>query len=298
MSYDEPPWGKMERNLDRVKAIKKFIQTDRSSWERKPGVNMIWNGADKQAHESVGAHLCQRDGEDCESEPAPPPAPEPAPEPVGVTSKTCNGIDNNRYIVAETIGALIDYSFCPDAVTQGRHDDNTQSIKRTYLQGTSEQVDLAIDWSPSLDWKPNLDDCKKYMRQLIDECDVGTHVIPWRGGGNIHVGKEDVVYRWNPTTLRQKAMDKPWGHCHKSLKFGYEKYTITGAGWLNSGFGHELHDRIESKNLQPTGWDFRYGLNEDGREWTLWVQTLIGSEPRVQNAIREVANFPDFGLNC
>jgi hypothetical protein len=56
MNYDPPPWGSA-KGADRVKAIKKFIQEDKSSWERKDGVRMIWNGADENAHDSQSCGL-------------------------------------------------------------------------------------------------------------------------------------------------------------------------------------------------------------------------------------------------
>ncbi|KAF1964160.1 hypothetical protein BU23DRAFT_585712 [Bimuria novae-zelandiae CBS 107.79] len=60
MNYE--PWDESKRGVDRVKEIKKWLKTPESSWERmknsnpaKPDmqVNMIWNGADQRAHESV-----------------------------------------------------------------------------------------------------------------------------------------------------------------------------------------------------------------------------------------------------
>lgn len=143
INYDPPPWQVTELNKNRVTEIRKFISSPASSWKRiDSGVNMVWNGADEDAHRAAveepqnaaGHNLCQRGSDDCN--------PDQTPE---VTSKLCNGIDNKHYITKDTIGVLIDQNFCPDAVAQGRHDGGTHSIKRTYLQGTSEQVDIAID---------------------------------------------------------------------------------------------------------------------------------------------------------
>ncbi|KAF2832144.1 subtilisin-like protein [Ophiobolus disseminans] len=74
MNYE--PWDKSKNVKDRVKEIKRWLRTPESSWERvknsnpdKPNmqVNMIWNGADKAAHEKVGGATS--------NPPAPPPKP-------------------------------------------------------------------------------------------------------------------------------------------------------------------------------------------------------------------------------
>ncbi|KAI4928970.1 hypothetical protein J4E85_005592 [Alternaria conjuncta] len=55
MNYES--WDQSKQGPDRVKEIKRWITTPESSWERAKDpdkqVNMIWNGADKAAHDSV-----------------------------------------------------------------------------------------------------------------------------------------------------------------------------------------------------------------------------------------------------
>jgi hypothetical protein len=36
--------------IERVRAIRDYIKSDASSWERKGGIRMMWNGADEAAH--------------------------------------------------------------------------------------------------------------------------------------------------------------------------------------------------------------------------------------------------------
>ncbi|KAF2873587.1 peptidase S8/S53 domain-containing protein [Massariosphaeria phaeospora] len=283
------PWGEMEGEyIEDIKAIKKYIQSPQSSWERQKGVNMIWNGADKGAHEKAGANMCKRD----ECAPPPPPPPPPPPEPV----KTCNGIYNKRYIIQELMANVITNQFCPDAVAQGRLDDNSESISRTYFPGSMEEVTIAMDWSRNVAFTPNFDDCKKYMEDLLTGCDT-TFPMHWKGGGNIHVGTENVVYRWQPVTTRQIPMPSPWGGCDFTNKALLESYHIYGAGWLSSGFGHELHDSIDSKT-SVTNWKFNYAVGSDGREWDAHFNTPIWVEKHVEGSIREVANYPGFGIEC
>jgi hypothetical protein len=54
LSYDQKPWDDSKKGIDRVKAIRDYLVTDHSSWERAAGFRMIWNGAGKEDHESAG----------------------------------------------------------------------------------------------------------------------------------------------------------------------------------------------------------------------------------------------------
>jgi hypothetical protein len=54
-SYDSEPWDDSKQGVERVKAITDYIASDHSSWERQPGINMIWNDAGEKEHQSAGA---------------------------------------------------------------------------------------------------------------------------------------------------------------------------------------------------------------------------------------------------
>jgi hypothetical protein len=78
LSYDtdKRDW-KDKTGVERVKEIRKYIQSDQSSWVRdKPSdIRLIWNGATKEDHDSAG------DGDDSDSKsrlspPSPPTSPE------------------------------------------------------------------------------------------------------------------------------------------------------------------------------------------------------------------------------
>lgn len=56
LSYAQKPWDDSKKGLERVKAIRDYLVSDASSWERQPGIRMIWNGAAKEDHESAGAN--------------------------------------------------------------------------------------------------------------------------------------------------------------------------------------------------------------------------------------------------
>jgi hypothetical protein len=74
LNYDPPPWDGSKKGKERVQAIKDYIRSDKSSWVHKAGsdLNVIWNGATKEDHKSVGANQ--------ENPPSPQPSP-PAPAP-------------------------------------------------------------------------------------------------------------------------------------------------------------------------------------------------------------------------
>lgn len=78
LSYDtdKRDW-KDKTGVERVKEIRKYIQSDQSSWVRDKtnGIRLIWNGATKEDHNIAG------DGDDSDPEtPSSPPPPSPPPE--------------------------------------------------------------------------------------------------------------------------------------------------------------------------------------------------------------------------
>jgi hypothetical protein len=58
LSMDNQPWNNDLRGLERVRAIRDYVTSEGSSSERNKGsgVNIIWNGAQKEDHESAGAN--------------------------------------------------------------------------------------------------------------------------------------------------------------------------------------------------------------------------------------------------
>jgi hypothetical protein len=80
MAEAQKPWDDSKSGLDRVKEIRKFITSKASSWERKQGINTIWNGATEEDHKSAGANGHNPDPIPISS-PAAPPAATQAPPP-------------------------------------------------------------------------------------------------------------------------------------------------------------------------------------------------------------------------
>jgi hypothetical protein len=56
LSYDSKPWDDSKQGIERVKAIRDYLVSDRSSWERQPGIRMIWNGAGENEHRSASGN--------------------------------------------------------------------------------------------------------------------------------------------------------------------------------------------------------------------------------------------------
>lgn len=77
LSYSTKPWDDTKTGVERVKAIRDYVASEKSSWERAPGsgIRVIWNGADEAAH----GH---DDDEESPNNSAPPQfSPEPPPTP-------------------------------------------------------------------------------------------------------------------------------------------------------------------------------------------------------------------------
>jgi hypothetical protein len=75
MSYATKPWDDNKMGVDRINAIREYILSDKSSYERasSSGTRMIWNGATEKEHNGA-----QPEG--AGSQPGPGPSdPEPTP---------------------------------------------------------------------------------------------------------------------------------------------------------------------------------------------------------------------------
>jgi hypothetical protein len=55
LSYTSKPWDDSKQSVERVKAIRDHVISDRSSWPRQDGIRAIWNGAGENEHRSAGA---------------------------------------------------------------------------------------------------------------------------------------------------------------------------------------------------------------------------------------------------
>lgn len=83
--------------ITRIKAIRDYLVSDKSSWERSAGIRMIWNGAAKEDHQNAGAN-----GGDV------PPPPTQAPPPV-LRNKALAIIIRNTITEADNINEWLFY---------------------------------------------------------------------------------------------------------------------------------------------------------------------------------------------
>ncbi|KAF2176956.1 subtilisin-like protein [Zopfia rhizophila CBS 207.26] len=289
LTYDPPPWDGSKQGKERVQAIKDYILSDKSSWVRKAGsdLRVIWNGATKDDHKSVGANSCRVPNSklkrqvDCDNTP-------PSPPPAG---KKCYGTNDRKYVDRKTIKKLIDDIFCKNAAEQGHLDENSGSISRVYNQGSMEQLAIAMDWRPGLDFKPDEQKCKDIMYELMDGCDTNSN--KWKGGGEKMDG--EVKYRWGPEATRQPIDVAPFGGCDNTYKFVLDDNAVWGSGWLGADFGHALLEGLKGKGLSPTDWKFEYGMGDDKREWTAWFHTTAIAEDRIEDVLKDVSGI---GVDC
>lgn len=81
LSYETKPWDDTKTGVERVKAIRDYLTSEKSSWVRdrddpNSGIRVIWNGADAAAHGDD-----DDDGDDESPDDSVPPPSSPAPPP-------------------------------------------------------------------------------------------------------------------------------------------------------------------------------------------------------------------------
>lgn len=236
MNYDPPPWRITEYNIDRVKAIIYYLQSDDSSWERQEGIRMIWNGADKTAHDGVSS------GPD---------------KPL-----KCYGIANpdGCYTAQNTVSKLIDEDFCPSWLGPDKKED--------YLYTTPDGVQISLIKPDQTDNVPvpSEEECRQHLHEILDGCDNDLNANPmnWKAGGVLTLGGWE--YGFMAANSRPAAPQRPLAWC--IVRDG--TVNLWGTGWLSFNFGDQLRkffDGINGKtgrNVYSTEkWSFIYE-NLDG----------------------------------
>lgn len=298
MAYDQPPWDPSKTGKARVQAIKDYIRTDESSWKRPgKGERLIWNGATEEIRNSVGAKMCKRD--DCSDTPPPPEQSSPAqpPSPPADQEKKCyQDVTTTKFVDRDMVLKLIDESFCPDAQKQGKLDDNSGSISRTYNMDTPEQIELAADAKPGDDMTSDLEKCKDVMHELVDSCDTTNN--KWKRGGERQVGY--VKFRVSPQKDRWRDIDnaKPWGGCEFTNKAVYYQYWVWGSGFLGSDKGEQLKSALDGDGgISGSDFDFSYGGGDDHREWTMKFRgiAIVKSQDKVKDHMEDIGGID---ANC
>jgi hypothetical protein len=231
----------------------------------------------------------------------------------------CNEL-NDHYITRDTLSTIIANEYCPKLAGM------TSTIGTGYyLSGTPEAVEIsAIDWDA--DGVPTPDECYKHFQKIISDCnnDDANNPMGWKAGGEVEF--DNWTYKITPSEQRPPAPSKPSGWC--SIEQCTEENgcvaKLWGAGWLNSGYGHELREAFDKQQANLTqpdvvdrlnghkgidtslwGENFKYEA-KDGHEWTVEFQCDTSTEWLLERIItdnmRAAAGnvelvFPDGG-NC
>jgi hypothetical protein len=262
MNYDPPPWGITEHNIDRVKAIREYLKSDASSWERQLGVPMIWNGADETAHDSIGSgspDTCTSTKRDtCD-------------QPLKCYDISSPDRVDGFYAAQDTVSKLIDEDFCPSWHGEDKTED--------YLYTSPDGVQISIVKPDNNDNVPVPveQECRQHLHEILDGCDNDLNLNPmkWKAGG-VHVlgGWE---YRFMAVNSRPTPPQTPLAWC--TVRDGTAN--VWGTGWLSSDFGDQLRKAFDDKNGEIGGsvytteeWSFLYEYM-DGHEWFASVPVVV-----------------------
>ncbi|KAI1115450.1 hypothetical protein F5Y14DRAFT_129786 [Nemania sp. NC0429] len=231
----------------------------------------------------------------------PTPTPTGAPDSKPTNDLHCNGLESKKYMSADTLAGNIK-AFCKTAVAQGVQDKDTGAISRNYNPGTLDEVDISVDWPSGVKIPFDEAECNKQLIATSDGCDGNDPANPmdWKAGGTTTITSTNpdlkVYYNVKPKAPRQPLPNTPGGSCDVRYKFIYDEFKIWGNGYATSDFGHNgLLQQLKGCD-GLTGWNFNYGLGDDGREWTAGGHLLIGKAGCVAHAIAS-AGGPS-GVHC
>ncbi|KAL9124398.1 MAG: hypothetical protein Q9217_006265, partial [Psora testacea] len=179
----------------------------------------------------------------------------------------CNGLQSLKYISPQDLDQNID-DFCTQAEKQGTQDAGSGSVQRTLNANTPEEISLSTDWPPGLaGFKPTKDACKEYMSSISRKCDGNDPANPmnWKGGGILPVKLGDATIKYNiqPIAKRPRVFTTPLAH----VEITGLKFWLNGSGWSNKDNGDCLKNYFNG--CLGSGYNFRYGVGDDDREWTM-----------------------------
>lgn len=286
----------------RVKAIKDALKgNDNVAWVRKGSdKRVIWKGAIKDAHKSVGADSCtalssriKRD-DTCSAQPSGPSQPSQPSPPTEMAPK-CNDFGPNRKNYVDqnmALGYLDD--FCSQAAKRGGVDQNSNSIFRVFNKDALEEIQVAMDFGGVPNFKPDEGKCKHYLKdRLVGECD--TTAPDWASGGEITI--DDAKYRWNAPKDRANPIEqfRKWATCYAKHKPLWDYYDVYGAGFEGDNLGNELFQNIKGKGITPTKWHSDYVGGDNGQEWKASFRTPIWENKQVEKSIEQVGKVD---TNC
>ncbi|KAK2473022.1 hypothetical protein H9L39_15197 [Fusarium oxysporum f. sp. albedinis] len=256
LSYEEVPFDTSDGNL--VKNLKAYLQSDAASWERYPGIRVLWNGVREENNPKEAVK--------------------------------CNGLESDKYVEREEVKRLIENEFCPEVGSWRDLRQQGSAISRTYNIDTPNKVTLSV----SLDQGDSASDCVKYLMMTVDDCyRIDNDPSNYKGGGQTIIG--DATYEVYPGSLRSPSRYGKQAGCDSTYKFSFNEYWVWGHGWASSDHGEELKKEVKGCALLPDTWKFTYGLGDDGREWTARFRTGVFQKQCVGNAVGKASGFGNFG---
>ncbi|KAF5687747.1 subtilisin [Fusarium circinatum] len=225
LSYDTVPFDTSDGNL--VKNLKAYLQSDAASWERYPGIRVLWNGVREENNPKE--------------------------------TVKCNGLETDRYIEREEVKHLIEDEFCPEVSSSRDLRPEGSAISRIYNMDTPNKVTLSV----SLSQGDSVSDCIKYLMMTVDDCyHVDNDPPDNKGGGLTIVG--DATYEVYPGSLRSPSRYGKQAGCDSTYKFTFNEYWVWGHGWASSDHGGAVKKEIKGYALLPDTWKFTYSIGEDG----------------------------------
>ncbi|KAI1358407.1 hypothetical protein F5Y08DRAFT_350892 [Xylaria arbuscula] len=233
----------------------------------------------------------------------PTPTPTEAAPSGPTTDLQCNGLESKIYMHPDTLVGNIQ-AFCQTAVAQGVQDKDSGSIFRNYNPGTLDEVDIAIDWPSGVNIPFDEPECNNQLLATSNGCDGNDPANPvnWKGGGTTTITTTNpdlkVLYHITPKAPRQPLPNTPGGSCNTAYKFLYDEFWIGGNGYATADFGQGSGGLLQQlKGCDGlTGWNFNYGLGDDGREWSANGHLLIGKRDCVVRAIASAGGPSD--IHC
>jgi hypothetical protein len=239
LSQDNPPFDVTQ---DLVKNVRNYLKGNPDAgWNRQRDIRVLWNGVTEDHNPRF---------------------------------KNCLGVETNKYVSRETLRVAIEDDFCNKKLESG--------LTRRYNEDTMEDVTIGLYYPEDPAPDPSLltkESCVRYLLgELTDGCDILTpdrNPENYKAGGSAELA--GVTWAINPQTVRQLAsMGKNRGSgCDDTRHVLQDRFVVWGHGWLSDDKGGtRLRDKLNSNcHLQPETWEFKFGLDPDGREWTAWFAT-------------------------
>ncbi|KAM0290842.1 hypothetical protein ACHAO9_004769 [Fusarium lateritium] len=238
LSYETVPFDTSDGNL--VRNLIAYLQSDKGSWERFPGIRVLWNGVEESNNPK---ELIE-----------------------------CNGLQKDVYVERDDVHKLIEDDFCPTQMRRNGLHQEAGTVSRIYNINTPNKVTLAYTLEEGTSINPQ--ECVKYLMMALDGCVYeDNNISNYQGGGQVTVAGS--TYSVSPGTLRSPAGFGKQGGCDSAYKVYFNRYWVWGHGWASSDNGETLKEELKGCALFPDTWHFTYGLGDDGREWTAEFRTGV-----------------------